>query len=415
MLQRIHTFYTNHRFISAVVGSMVFFVFSASGLVLVNGETLEPNDSHVVNLYVDGQEMVVPTRANTVGEMIEKIDVDVREHDIVEPSYDSEITTDGFRVRIARAKPYVVRDNGKELAAISAHTSARLIAEAAGLNLKPADKVEFAKPSDLAPSAIGREVIVTRSKTVVVSIYGSLQTVQTNASLYSELLKELGITPAEDDEVTPVLSTLIVDGGQLFINRNGIKVVSEEVIIEPEVEYIQDNDLTIGSSVVRDPGKPGKKLVTYEIITQNDVEVSRKEISSVLVEQSVKKIVARGRASGQIGAEKTALMAAAGIREDEYAAADFIISKESGWCATKWQGQWGQCPEFYAEKYPGAETDKSLGYGLCQSTPAIKMASAGDDWRTNPVTQLKWCTGYARARYGGWNNAYEVWITQRWW
>jgi hypothetical protein len=52
---------------------------------------------------------------------------------------------------------------------------------------------------------------------------------------------------------------------------------------------------------------------------------------------------------------------------------------------------------------------------LCQSTPASKMASAGDDWRTNPVTQIKWCTGYAVGRYGSWTNAYEFWAAHSWW
>ena len=28
------------------------------------------------------------------------------------------------------------------------------------------------------------------------------------------------------------------------------------------------------------------------------------------------------------------------------------------------------------------------------------MASAGSDWRTNPITQLKWMKGYVKGRYG---------------
>jgi hypothetical protein len=46
-------------------------------------------------------------------------------------------------------------------------------------------------------------------------------------------------------------------------------------------------------------------------------------------------------------------------------------------------------------------TNKSSGaYGIPQSLPATKMASAGADWRTNPDTQIRWGLGYISGRYG---------------
>ncbi|MEY3561713.1 MAG: hypothetical protein RL068_865 [Actinomycetota bacterium] len=45
--------------------------------------------------------------------------------------------------------------------------------------------------------------------------------------------------------------------------------------------------------------------------------------------------------------------------------------------------------------------NKSSGaYGIPQSLPGTKMASAGADWRTNPETQIKWGIGYISGRYG---------------
>jgi len=40
-------------------------------------------------------------------------------------------------------------------------------------------------------------------------------------------------------------------------------------------------------------------------------------------------------------------------------------------------------------------------YGLPQALPGSKMASAGADWATDPVTQLRWMLGYVDASYGG--------------
>ena len=42
----------------------------------------------------------------------------------------------------------------------------------------------------------------------------------------------------------------------------------------------------------------------------------------------------------------------------------------------------------------------SGAYGLPQAVPGSKMATAGSDWRTNPVTQLRWMLGYVASRYG---------------
>lgn len=47
-----------------------------------------------------------------------------------------------------------------------------------------------------------------------------------------------------------------------------------------------------------------------------------------------------------------------------------------------------------------AENRSSGAYGIPQSLPASKMASAGPDWRTNPQTQIRWGLGYIDGRYG---------------
>ena len=47
-----------------------------------------------------------------------------------------------------------------------------------------------------------------------------------------------------------------------------------------------------------------------------------------------------------------------------------------------------------------ATNPSSGAYGIPQSLPASKMASAGSDWRTNPRTQIRWGLGYISDRYG---------------
>lgn len=61
---------------------------------------------------------------------------------------------------------------------------------------------------------------------------------------------------------------------------------------------------------------------------------------------------------------------------------------------------------------PYARNPKSGAYGIPQSLPGNKMAAAGADWQTNPVTQLRWMDSYIKGRYGTWENAYATWLSR---
>ena len=55
----------------------------------------------------------------------------------------------------------------------------------------------------------------------------------------------------------------------------------------------------------------------------------------------------------------------------------------------------------------------SGAYGIPQALPGSKMAAAGADWETNPVTQIRWMSGYV-SRYGGWQEAINFWYAHGW-
>ena len=88
-------------------------------------------------------------------------------------------------------------------------------------------------------------------------------------------------------------------------------------------------------------------------------------------------------------------MEQAGIPKSWYEDLNWIINHESGWRVN-------------------ATNPGSGAYGLPQSLPGNKMASAGRDWRTNPITQLKWMYSYVKGRYGNASNAKHFWQTHNW-
>lgn len=87
-------------------------------------------------------------------------------------------------------------------------------------------------------------------------------------------------------------------------------------------------------------------------------------------------------------------MKQAGIPASWFSAINYIVSHESGWRVN-------------------ATNASSGAYGLPQSWPGSKMAAAGRDWRTNPITQLKWMKSYVTERYGGAPQAAAYWRAHR--
>ena len=56
-----------------------------------------------------------------------------------------------------------------------------------------------------------------------------------------------------------------------------------------------------------------------------------------------------------------------------------------------------------------AENPSSGAYGIPQSLPARKMSQFGSDYRTNPLTQIKWGLWYIEMSYGNPCNAWSTW------
>ena len=69
-----------------------------------------------------------------------------------------------------------------------------------------------------------------------------------------------------------------------------------------------------------------------------------------------------------------------------------------------WTGQqWVCLNELWSEESgfnTYAQNSSSGAYGIPQSLPGNKMASAGSDWQTNPATQITWGLDYITGRYG---------------
>jgi hypothetical protein len=80
--------------------------------------------------------------------------------------------------------------------------------------------------------------------------------------------------------------------------------------------------------------------------------------------------------------------------DDQYSCLNRLWTKESHW-------------NYKAHNY------RSGAHGIAQALPAIKMEVISDDWRTNPVTQIRWGLRYIDIRYEDPCTAWAKWRSHR--
>jgi hypothetical protein len=89
-----------------------------------------------------------------------------------------------------------------------------------------------------------------------------------------------------------------------------------------------------------------------------------------------------------------ALMLEAGHPIAEFPCLEKLWTKESGWTTTS--------------------SSPSGAYGIPQALPGSKMAIYGDDWQTNPATQIKWGLNYIKNRYSTPCGAWQHFLDTGW-
>lgn len=267
------------------------------GLFFVNqalADTAKPvakAGERLVNIYDRGVEKTIVTKARTVREALKlaKISIDERQ-DVVEPGLDSEMVAEKYNVNIFRARPITIVDGNKRLKITTAEQTPALIAKAAGLEVFTEDKTTLDKGDNIVVDGADTVMKVERASVVNFVLYGKESVVRTHAKTVGELLKDKNITLQKDDTLSVDRSARIVPGMKIELWRNGKQTVTVEEDVKFQTEKVQDANRDLGYREVKQAGENGKKNVTYEIEMKNGVEVSRKEIASVVTKESKKQI-----------------------------------------------------------------------------------------------------------------------------
>ena len=353
------------------------------------------SDQHVLTIHDRGDEQVVITKAGTLGEALKLAGIEISAgHDVVEPSLDSELVASNYSINIYRARPITVVDGVVKKNITTAEQTPERIAKAAGITIYSEDQTDFSAPSDMLSNGSSQVMSIDRATVVQFTLYGKHAEVRTRATTVEEFLKEKSIKIGANDYLSVDKGQAISDGMAIELWREGKQTVTVEEEVDFEIEKVQDANREVGYREVKTPGVKGKRNATYEIEMKNGQEASRTEIASVTIEEPKKQVEIIGAKlptptnpteAQAIGKE---MMLAAGFGEDQWGCLYNLWMRESGWRTT-------------------AGNVSSGAYGIPQSLPASKMAAFGDDYLTNPRTQIAWGLSYIKGRYGtpcgGWS------------
>ncbi len=288
-------------------------------------------------------------------------------------------------------------DDGEKLTVRTESRTVREALERADIVINDGDIVDPGLDSEI--NADNFFINIYRARPVVVRDGDTERYVMSASYDAKTIVKEAGLTVYDGDEVEMVVNTDFLEAGLVNIyeiSRNGGRTITEEEEIPFGEETVADPSLETGKTEVRQLGQVGTKRVNYEVFYIDNKEVSRKKISEEVIRKPVARVTAVGSKRSLPPATGTCAdwVRAAGVAEADVAAAVDLIYHESG-CRVD------------------ARNASSGAYGIPQALPGSKMASAGADWETNPITQIRWMAGYVN-RYGGWQGASNFWYAHGW-
>lgn len=275
----------------ALVGSMGILLYTQATL---HAQSKSDESNRLVTVYDRGATSTFVTTEATLDAALRKAQIELDDHDTVEPSIHEELVASEYHVNIYRARPVIVVDGSLRTKIMTPYQTPYRIAEDAGIGLYPEDAVSVTRLSNIVRDGAGLEMTITRAVPFVLDLHGRINSVRTLGKTVGEMLIEKGISLDENGRVSVPLEAPIVAGMMVRIWQEGVQTTSIDEAVPFSVEQIYDADRPLGYMATKTEGKNGIRTITYEIEIKDGREVSRKEIARIITAPPVKKVVVVG-------------------------------------------------------------------------------------------------------------------------
>lgn len=371
------------------------FKFGLYGLVLAGlvGGTAgwATASDNIVNLRIDGQDRQVQTSASDVRGVLADADITVGEHDLVAPELGAKVD-DGAAIVIRRGHQLHLTVNGKArqvwVNAVSVDEALRQL----GYGEK--NRVSVSRSTRL-DSGTATRLSVTSPKLVTFKVDGKTLPVSSFGPTLRQALDQARVRLAPHDRISAKVTSPVRDRQVVKITRVSYKYSVTRQAVPYGTVRQDDPNRAAGTSAVVAAGRNGLRQVTYQLRYVDGKLAGRVVYDDHAVRSTVSRRIAVGTkqptpapapvsapaSSGSAQQIAAGMVSARGWGSDQFSCLVSLWNKESGWRTT-------------------ASNPSSGAYGIPQSLPGNKMASAGADWQTNPRTQITWGLGYIADVYG---------------
>jgi resuscitation-promoting factor RpfB len=259
-------------------------------LVLLAGLVVYRTLDKTVTLIVDGRASDVQTLRSTVGGLLEGEDIQIGEHDRVDPPLATGIA-EGMRIQVRHAKEISLVLNGSLQ---TVHVIGQTVDDVLDkVNLR-AGRHAYLSPSRGAEIKDGDTVEFRRAVSIRLNVDGKSRRVITNASDVGYLLDSLGVVLRRHDMVEPGIEQALVTGQAVDITRVQFSRVVEREDVPFTTVTKPTEALIRGVRQVQRYGSPGAHEYVYRVRLENGTEAGRELLEDGRVREPVSQVILVG-------------------------------------------------------------------------------------------------------------------------
>ncbi|GAA0320893.1 ubiquitin-like domain-containing protein [Bacillus carboniphilus] len=272
-------------------GRLLLLSFGAVIFLIALSFMVYEGTKKTVAISIDGEERIVKTHADTVNDILEDLEIQVRAEDFLSPKADTKIKNN-LEIAWEPAKQVTISFNDKEPNKVwTTADSVEELLKNQNISVKEQDKIVPGLETEIKS---GLNVTIEEAFQVTLVDGGKEKDVWSTSTTVADFLKQQGVQLNELDKVEPKLEQTIDNESKISVVR--VEKVTD--VVEEAVDYAvvtkNDSSLKKGTEKVVQQGQEGLVSKTYEVVMENGKEVSRKLVETKTLKDSQDKVVAIG-------------------------------------------------------------------------------------------------------------------------
>ncbi|MBL5768924.1 hypothetical protein B5V88_16230 [Heyndrickxia sporothermodurans] len=270
---------SSKRLTIVVTSSLVF----VATLGLITYETTKKT----VAMTLDGKEKIIRTHSETVGNILEELDIELHSKDYLSLPVETAVK-DKLSFVWEPAKQVHLSIDGKQRSVWTTEDTVKDLLKDENIEIGSHDQIKPKLDENISENM---KIDISKAFPLTLNDGGKKKKVWSTSTTVADFLKQQGIKLEDLDRTKPDLDKKVSPEDIIKVIR--VKKVSD--VVEEPVEYAvqtrKDADLLKGQEKIIQHGQNGLVRKEYEVTKENGKEVSRKLMNEKTLKESKEKIV----------------------------------------------------------------------------------------------------------------------------